>query len=149
MSSATLDRVLAVLVVALAATGLLTLHSGDPADGWVFVLHDLLAGALALAVALKLRSSVPRAIAGRRFGRLALGLLVSFVAGAALAGGYLWASSPDVVWLDAASLGRWSLLTLHAWAGLILVPLLVVHLLPKRWRLLRPERLLRAGRLLR
>ena len=138
MSSAAVDRVLAVLVVALATTGLLTLHAGDPADGWVFVLHDLPAGALALAILLKLRHSIPRAVAGRRFVRLGLGLVVSVVAVTALAGGYVWASTPGAVWLGADALGRWSLLTLHAWAGLILVPLLVVHLLPKRWRLLRP-----------
>ena len=32
------------------------------------------------------------------------------------------------------------MLTLHAWIGLLLVPLVVVHLLPRRWRLLRPGR---------
>jgi len=145
MNAATLDRALAVLVVALAATGLLTLHAGDPTDGWLFLVHGLLAGALALAIAWKVGHSVPRAVGRRRIGRLALGLLVTFVAVAALTGGYLWVASAEIVWVDAGALGRWTALTLHAWAGLVLVPLVAVHLLPKRWRLLRPSRAVLAG----
>ncbi|MGH7316976.1 MAG: hypothetical protein ACREJS_12010, partial [Candidatus Rokuibacteriota bacterium] len=94
MTSAALDRLLALLVVAMAATGLLSLRAGAPGDAWVFATHGLLAGALALAVALKVRRSVPRAVAGRpgrrRIARLALGLTVALAAAAALAGGYLW-----------------------------------------------------------
>jgi DMSO/TMAO reductase YedYZ molybdopterin-dependent catalytic subunit len=140
MSSAAVDRALAVLVVALAATGVISLHAGNPDDGWLFLVHAFLAGALALMVVRKLRSSVPRAVAGKRYVRLAFGLLVSLLAVAALAGGYVWASSPGIIWVDAGGLGRWTLLTLHAWAGLVLLPILAVHLLPKRWRLLRPSR---------
>jgi DMSO/TMAO reductase YedYZ molybdopterin-dependent catalytic subunit len=146
MSAAALDRALAVLVVALAATGLVSLRAGNPDDGWLVVLHGLLAGALALAIARKLGHSVPRAVAGRRVGRLALGLLVSLVAVAALTGGYLWVASAEILWIDAGALGRWTVLTLHAWAGLILLPLVLVHLLPKRWRLLRPSRGVLGGR---
>jgi Oxidoreductase molybdopterin binding domain len=139
MSSAAVDRALAVLVVALAATGLISLRAGNADEGWLFLVHGLLAGALALAVARKLGASVPRAVRGHRYVRLAFGLVVSFLAIAALAGGYLWVSSREILWVDAGALGRWTVLTLHAWAGLVLVPLLVVHLLPKRWRLLRPN----------
>ena len=135
MTPATLDRLLAALVVAMAATGLLTLRAGTPATGWLYVLHGLLAGALVAAVVLKVRRSVPRAaVAGRR-ARLALGLAVTLVAAAALSGGYLWVASGEIV-----SVGSWTVLTLHAWVGLALVPLVVVHLVPRRWRLLRPAR---------
>ena len=140
MSAAAVDRTLAALIVALAATGLVTLHAGDPSDGWLFRVHGLLAGALVVAIAWKLRGSVPRAVAGRRVGRLVLGLLVALVAVAALSGGYLWVASSEIVWVDAGALGHWTVLTLHAWAGLVLVPLVAVHLLPRRWRLLRPRR---------
>jgi DMSO/TMAO reductase YedYZ molybdopterin-dependent catalytic subunit len=107
----------------------------------VFVAHAVLAGALAATVALKLRSSVGRAVAGRRWGRLALGLTVSLVAIGALVGGYAWVASGRLL-----SIGSWTVLTLHAWAGLALLPLVAVHLLPRRWRLLRPSRR-RAGQL--
>ena len=46
MTSAALDRLLAVLVVALAATGLVSLRMGGPGDGWLFVLHGVLGGKL-------------------------------------------------------------------------------------------------------
>ena len=76
--------------------------------------------------------------AGRRWWRLGLGLLITIGAAAALAAGYLWVALGEIVWLDVAGLMRWTLLTVHAWIGLVLVPLVVVHLLPRRWRLLRP-----------
>lgn len=138
MTTASLDRLLAALVVAMAATGLLSLRAGAPGDAWLFVVHGVLAGALALAVALKVGRSVPRAVGERRTGRLALGLLVSLVAAAALSGGYVWVASGELLWVDVPAVGRWTVLTLHAWVGLVLVPLVVVHVLPRRWRLLRP-----------
>jgi hypothetical protein len=133
MSYATLDRVLAVLVVGMAATGLLTLRAGTPATGWVYVLHGVLAGALLAATVVKLRRSVPRAVRTAPWRRLLLAALVSLVTVAALTGGYLWATSDELL-----SIGAWTVLTLHAWVGLALVPLVVIHLLPTRWRLLRP-----------
>ena len=36
------------------------------------------------------------------------------------------------------AIGPWTVLSWHAWFGLALVPLVVVHLLPRRWRVLRP-----------
>ena len=133
MSQASLDRVLAVLIVALAATGWLTLRAGAPQVGWVFTLHGIVAGVLAIAVVAKLQRSVPKAAAARRFGRLALGLAVGLATTVALVGGFLWVASGELL-----SLGSWTVMTLHAWVGLGLVPLVVVHLMPRRWRLLRP-----------
>lgn len=138
MTSATLDRLLAVLVVLMAATGLLTLRAGRPDDAWLFVAHGIGAGVLAVAVVLKLRRSVPRAVGGRRWWRLGLGLAISGGVIASLVAGYLWVALGQIVWLDLAGLVRWTLLTVHAWIGLVLVPLVVIHLLPRRWRLLRP-----------
>jgi hypothetical protein len=138
MSSVSLDRFLAVLVVLLATTGLVSLRAGHPGGAWLFVAHGVLAGMLAVALVLKVRRSVPRAVAGRRWWRLGLGLLITMGAAAALAAGYLWVALGEIVWLDVAGLMRWTLLTVHAWIGLVLVPLVAVHLLPRRWRLLRP-----------
>jgi Oxidoreductase molybdopterin binding domain len=138
MSSASLDRFLAVLVVLLATTGLVSLRTGDPAGAWLFIAHGVLAGLLVVALVLKVRRSVPRAVSGRHWWRLGLGLVITIGAAAALAAGYLWVALGEIVWLDVAGLMRWTLLTVHAWIGLILVPLVVLHLLPRRWRLLRP-----------
>jgi len=134
VTNASLDRLLATLVLAMAATGLLTLWAGSPDAGWLFTVHDLLAGALAVAIGIKLRRSLPKAIGGRRWGRLALALAVSFMAVVALTGGILWVGSGELL-----TVGSSTVLTLHAWAGLVLVPLVILHLLPRRWRLLRPS----------
>jgi len=138
MSTPAIDRLLAVLIVAMAATGLATLRAGHPSGAWLYVVHGLLAGGLAGIVLLKLRRSVPAAIRHGRYGRLGLALLVSAAVAAALTGGWLWVASGELVWIDTGVFGRWTILTIHAWIGLAVVPLVVLHLLPRRWRLLRP-----------
>jgi DMSO/TMAO reductase YedYZ molybdopterin-dependent catalytic subunit len=37
------------------------------------------------------------------------------------------------------SIGPWTILTLHVWAALAVIPIVALHLLPRRWRLLRPR----------
>ena len=138
MTSASLDRLLAVLVVLMATTGLVSLRAGRPEDAWLFVAHGLGAGVLTVLILLKLRRSVPRAVQGRLWSRLALGLAISIGLIAALVAGYLWVGLGQIVWLDVTGVVRWTLLTVHAWIGLVLVPLVVIHLVPRRWRLLRP-----------
>jgi hypothetical protein len=132
MSHATLDRVLAVLVVAMATTGLLSLRVGAADTAWVFTVHAVLGGSLLAATILKLRRSVPKAARARRWRRLALGSLVSLLVVAALTGGFLWVASGELL-----TVGTWTVLTVHAWVGLLVVPLVVLHLLPRRWRVLR------------
>lgn len=133
MTPAALDRLLAVLVVVLAATGLVSLRMGAPGDGWLFVLHGALGCVLAISVALKLSRSLPRAIRMRRWRRVALALVVSVAVAGALVGGFSWVASGRLL-----SIGSWTILTIHAWVGLALVPLVAFHLLPRRWRLLVP-----------
>jgi Oxidoreductase molybdopterin binding domain len=134
MSSAALDRVLALLVVGLGATGALALRTGGASGGWIFVVHDAVAFALAAAVAVKLVRSVPRAIRQRSIARLSLGLLLALIVLGGLAGGSAWVASGRLL-----TIGPLTVMTLHAWAGLVLVPIVVVHLLPRRWRLVGPS----------
>ena len=133
MSSAALDRLLAILLVAQLASGLLTLRSGVPATAPLFWFHGLVGGALLIAAAMKLRRSVGPAVRRRRWGRLALGALLALLVAAALAGGFAWVASGRIL-----SIGPWTILTLHIWAALALIPIALVHLLPRRFRLLRP-----------
>ena len=133
MSSAALDRLLAILLVALLASGLLTLRSGVPATAPLFWFHGVAGGALLVAATVKVRRSVGPAIRRRRWGRLALGVLLTLLVAAALAGGFVWVASGRIL-----SLGPWTILTLHVWAALALVPIVLVHLLPRRFRVLRP-----------
>lgn len=134
MSSAALDRLLAILIAAQVVSGLLTLRAGVPATAPLFWLHGLLGGALLVAAAEKLRRSVVPAIRRRRWRRLALGALLTLLVAAALAGGFAWVASGRIL-----SIGPWTILTLHVWAGLAVIPIVAFHLLPRRWRLLRPR----------
>lgn len=138
MSGATLDRLLAVLLVIQLAGGLLTLRAGIPATAPLFWLHGLVGGALLVASIEKLRRSVGPAIRHRRWGRLALGTVLTLLVAAALAGGFTWVASGRIL-----SIGPWTILTLHVWAALAVVPVLLVHLAPRRWRLVRPPSRLR------
>ena len=133
MSSAALDRLLAILLVAQLASGLLTLRSGVPATAPLFWFHGLVGGALLVAAAEKLRRSVGPAVRRGRWRRLALGALLALLVAAALAGGFTWVASGRIL-----SIGPWTILTLHIWAALALIPVALVHLLPRRFRLLRP-----------
>jgi hypothetical protein len=133
MRLATLDRVLAALVLAIAGTGLLALKAGGPDAAWVFTVHGLLGGALLAATVVKARRSIPPAIRAGRWRPVAISLVVAVAIAAALLGGFVWVASGRLL-----TLGPWTVLTLHAWLGLVIVPLVIVHLAPRRWRVLRP-----------
>ena len=134
MSSAALDRLLAILLVVQLASGLLTLRSGVPATAPLFWLHGIVGGALLVAAAEKVRRSIGPAVRARRWRRLALGALLTLLAAAALVGGFAWVAGGRIL-----SIGPWTVLTLHVWAALAAVPVVLLHLLPRRWRLLRPR----------
>jgi hypothetical protein len=132
VTSAALDRLLALLIAALVTTGLVTLRMGAANEAWVFVVHGVLAAALAVTVAMKLGRSLPKAIRARRWRRVAFALVLSAATIGALVGGFAWVASGRLL-----TIASWTVLTVHAWIGLILVPITIVHLLPRRWRLLR------------
>ena len=138
MSGAALDRLLALLIVVQLTTGLLTLRSGQPATAPLFWLHGLVGGALLVASIEKLRRSVGPAIRAGRWRNLLLGAVLALLVAAALAGGFAWVASGRI-W----SVGPWTILTLHVWAALGILPIVVFHLLPRRWRLLRPRSMAR------
>ena len=135
MSGAALDRLLAALLVVQLASGLLSLRAGTPATAPLFWLHGLVGGALLVAAAEKLRRSVGPAWRRRRWGRLALGGLLALLVAAALVGGFTWVASGRIL-----AIGPWTILTLHVWAALAIVPIVLAHLVPRRWRLLRVPR---------
>jgi hypothetical protein len=135
MSTATLDRVLALLIGAQVLTGLLTFRAGSSPTAALFVIHGLLGGALAAAALVKLRRSLPRAIAAGRWGAIAVATVLALAVALALGGGFVWVASGRIL-----SIGPWTILTVHVLAGLALVPIAVAHLLPRRWRVLRPAR---------
>jgi len=133
VSSAALDRLLALLLAAQITTGLVSLRAGAPATAPLFWVHGLLGGALLVAVAMKLRRSVGPAVRQRRWRRIALGGLLAMMAAGALLGGVAWVASGRIL-----TIGPWTVLTIHVLFALALLPVAAIHLLPHRWRLLRP-----------
>ncbi|WP_435077513.1 molybdopterin-dependent oxidoreductase [Halococcus sp. AFM35] len=105
------------------ATGMLTLVSGQPGDAVVFVLHGM--GGLALVVLLfwKLRRVRPRVTNRAAWNRGTLvSILLTTLALAALATGLVWTSGGTFV------VGPWLLLFVHMALGVLVIPVLVVHL---------------------
>ncbi len=135
MSSAALDRLLFVLVAASLATGVLTWRAGSSDTWWLYALHGVLAGLLLAGVLIKLYRSMAPAVRQGRVRRLSVAIPLAVLTLFSLIVGFLATGIGRLV-----ELGSWTLLGWHAILGLLLVPFLLVHLLPRRWRLLRPRR---------
>jgi len=135
MSEAAVDRLLAVLIVALLATGVLTWRAGSQDTYWLYVLHGLLAGVLLAASVLKLRRSLPRALARRRWRQLLVSAPLALATLLSLAIGFAWVAGGQLV-----QLGPWTLLGWHGTVAWVIVGLVAIHLLMSgRWRVLRPR----------
>ena len=115
MSSAALDRLLAILLVAQLASGLLTLRSGVPATAPLFWLHGLVGGALLVAAGRSCAAASGPPCAGAD--------------GAGSPSARSWRCSSRRRWPAASrwvasgrilSIGPWTILTLHVWAALAL-----------------------------
>jgi DMSO/TMAO reductase YedYZ molybdopterin-dependent catalytic subunit len=120
------DWGLAVLVVALVASGALTLFAGSPGDAWVFAAHDVLGIAILLLLVVKLRRVWVRVVTPARWDkRTVLGLLGTVLAAAAVVSGLLWAGgfTPDVA--------GYSLLSVHDALGAGLVVGVAAHMLAR------------------
>lgn len=141
ITTAALDRLLAILLFLILGTGALTLRSGSSNAAWVFALHALVGGALFAAVVWKLARSGRRAAAQGRWAALAFGVLLAAGVLGALGGGFYWVASGQLT-----VVGRWTVLTIHSLLGLAVVGLLAIHMFPRRWRVLRPAAVLSAAR---
>jgi len=136
MSEAALNRLLAALLVAVFVSGVLTWRAGSPDTWWLYAFHGLSAGVLLAASLLKLRRSLPRALAGRRWRRLAVGVPLAVATLVSLAIGFAWVAGGTYV-----EVGPWTLLGWHGIVAWAILGLGAIHLLTRgRWRLLRPRR---------
>src|SRR4051794_35780631 len=141
MTEAALDRLLAFLVAAILATGILTWRAGSADTQWLYALHDVLAAVLLLATLIKLRRSLPKAIRARHWPELLVAVPLSVVSLAALLIGASWVVGGQYV-----VIGWWTVLGWHAALGWVLLALVAVHLLVRRrWRLLSPRPLARSA----
>jgi len=125
------DAGLLVTVAALVATGLVSFGAGTPGEGWLFVVHGALGTALPLFLALKLWR-VRHRLTGAPTRGTVLSVVLTLLALAALATGVVWASA-GLIEVG----GFWTLLNVHVLFGLLVVPVLLLHL---RTRFRLPER---------
>ena len=118
MTSRGTDWGLALVVLALFATGLLGYFAGSEGRAWVIATHDAVAFGLALLVVVKLRR------VWRRLAELMplSGLLATALVSLTLLAGWLWATG----W--SASPGGYSVLVWHSALGAALTLAVAVHL---------------------
>ena len=132
------DWSLALLVSLLFATGLLTWFSGGEGDRWIFAVHGIAAGALAILLGWKLRRVARRLLDPAGWDRRTLagvsGLLLVTLT---LTSGWVWST------FGAIALAGYTLLAWHTLLGVLLTVAVAIHL---AWRAKRPRRRDLAGR---
>jgi DMSO/TMAO reductase YedYZ molybdopterin-dependent catalytic subunit len=117
------DWGLAALLVALIASGALTLFAGASDDAWVFALHDALGAAITILLAIKLLRVWNRLARPTRHGpRVLAGAFATGLAGLALISGFLWSAGAT------PAPAGYSLLSWHDALGAILVIAVVAHM---------------------
>ncbi|WP_256296053.1 molybdopterin-dependent oxidoreductase [Haloarchaeobius salinus] len=136
--------ILASVLVA-GATGLLSL-TARPDDGWVFVVHGVVGVTLVVLLGFKFRR-VWRRVVGRWSRTVAVSVLLSVLAVAALVTGVAWTLGAD------SPVPGVTLLVLHGYLGALVLPVLLVHLaarfrLPDRETVTERRQALRVGGLL-
>ncbi|WP_435360031.1 molybdopterin-dependent oxidoreductase [Haloarchaeobius sp. DFWS5] len=123
------DAAILAVVLVEAITGVWSLIA-RPDDGWLFVVHGVGGVVLVALVGVKLRR-VWRRVTGSWNRTIAVSVLLSVLALAALGTGVLWILGVD------SPIPGFTLLVLHGYLGALLLPVLAVHLLA-RFRL--PDR---------
>ncbi|WP_411968013.1 molybdopterin-dependent oxidoreductase [Haloferax sp. YSSS75] len=112
-----------VLVVFEAVSGVITLGAGHPANALLFLLHGVAGVSLVALVGFKLYRVRHRVLDSRLHDKHTLASVVlAVVALAALATGIAWVAGVEV------RLGFWTLLNVHIGFGLLVLPILLVHL---------------------
>ncbi len=118
--------------LAAAATGLASLLAGEPADWGVVAAHGVAGFVLVVLLAWKLRRVASRLTAPAQWSRtVAVSVLALALALATLGTGLAWVHG------GAFPVGPWTGLTIHAFLGVLLLPVLGWHL---RSRLRLPAR---------
>ncbi len=120
-------------VVTAVVSGLVSLVTGRPGDWWVFALHGVAGFVLLVALYWKLRRVYPRVTNTRRSWNrtVAVSVALTVLALGAITTGVAWSFGANV------QIALWNLLNLHILLGLLVVPVLLVHLrsrfrLPRR-----------------
>src|SRR3954464_14659153 len=107
-----------------------SLFAASPGEAWVFVVHDVLAFALAGLLVVKMRRGWRRLFGPGDWDRLMKpGVLATLFVGAALASGWLWSGGGHI------SIAGFTLLSWHLVLGWTLAAAVAVHAFVRRRRL--------------
>jgi len=131
------DWGLFVAVATLLATGVATIFAGTPDSAWIIDAHALSGVVLVLLLPVKLRRISHRVSPSRLTGTRILSVGLAAVVLGALGTGIWW------IFGGTLDLGPWGLFHLHVALGLLVPPLLLVHL---RSRFHSPTQATRGGR---
>lgn len=127
-----------VLVLFQTLSGVVSLGAGHPANSLLFVVHGVAGLSLVVLVGFKLFRVRHRVLDSRLYDRhTAVSILLAVVALAALGTGIAWVLGIKI------SVGFWTLLNVHIGFGLLVLPILIIHL---RSRFHTPRRVDFAGR---
>ncbi len=119
--------VLGAVVVAVVS-GVVSLVSGRPGDWWVFALHGVAGVVLLVALYWKLRRVRPRVTQAAWTRTTVVSVALTLLAVGAVLTGVAWTFGAN------ADLALWNLLNLHILLGILVVPVLLVHLRSRfRW----------------
>ncbi|WP_049907537.1 molybdopterin-dependent oxidoreductase [Haloferax elongans] len=117
------DWSILVLVVFETLSGVLSLGAGHPANALLFVTHGVAGLSLVALVGFKLYRVRHRVLDSRLHDRTtAISVLLAIVALAALGTGIAWVAGVEI------RVGFWTLLNVHIGFGLLVIPILLVHL---------------------
>lgn len=132
------DWSILVLTLFEACSGVVSLGAGHPANGLLFVAHGIAGLSLVALIGFKLYRVRNRVLDARLHDRnTPVSILLAVVALLALGTGIAWVLGVDI------RIAFWTLLNVHIGFGLLLVPVLLVHL---RSRFHTPRRVDFAGR---
>ncbi|PSQ39562.1 sulfite oxidase [Halobacteriales archaeon SW_5_70_135] len=119
--------VLGAVVVAVGS-GVTSLVAGRPGDWWVFAVHGVAGFVLLVALFWKLRRVRPRVTEASWTRTTVVSMVLTALALGAVGTGVAWTFGANV------DLALWNLLNLHVLLGLLVGPVLLVHLRSRfRW----------------
>ncbi|WP_396610502.1 molybdopterin-dependent oxidoreductase [Haloferax sp. S1W] len=117
------DWSILVLVLFETLSGVLSLGAGHPANALLFVAHGVAGLSLVALVGFKLYRVRHRVLDSRLHDRTTtISVLLAIVALAALGTGIAWVAGVEI------RFGFWTLLNIHIGFGLLVIPILLIHL---------------------
>jgi DMSO/TMAO reductase YedYZ molybdopterin-dependent catalytic subunit/cytochrome b561 len=116
------DWTILCAVLVAVGSGLISFVSGDPGDWWVFAVHGVVGIGVLIPIFWKLRRVRPRVTEAAWTPATVVSVALTVLAVGAAVTGVAWVFGANV------DIVLWNLLNLHVLLGLLVVPVLLLHL---------------------